>query len=128
MKRLAKAASSQSFEQIPEFPSESIKGGIESRRILEQLSGLAGSLDDQANQLDEWRETTIQFLLRPLVDDESNTADITGEEYEESTKTQDEVMVYVQALRASIEDRHDALTGQDNILVASEVKVSFSAS
>lgn len=124
MKKLAKSASSQSFEQIPEFPSEFVKGGIESRRILEQLNDLAGTLDAQANQLDEWREVTIQFLLRPLVDDESNTADITGEEYEESTKTQDEVMVYVQALRAMIEDRHDALTGQENILVSHEVKTA----
>lgn len=118
MKRLAKKASSEDFATIPEFITEEPKGGIESRRILEQLGELAGVLDAQANQLDDWRETTIRHLLKPLVDNED--MDATGEEYEQSTKTQEEVVVYVQALRAAIEDRHDALSGQENQLVKYE--------
>jgi len=118
MKRLARKASAEDFATIPEFITEEPKGGIESRRILEQLGELAGVLDAQANQLDDWRETTIRHLLKPLVDDEG--MDATGDEYEQSTKTQEEVVVYVQALRAVIEDRHDALSGQENQLVKHE--------
>jgi E3 ubiquitin-protein ligase SHPRH len=91
---------------------------------MEQLDTLAIVLDAQANKLDEWREQTVQFLLRSLVDEDEGV-EITGDEYEESTKTQDEVMVYVQALRAAIADRHDALTGQENQLVAYEVKTTL---
>ncbi|KAI9744313.1 MAG: hypothetical protein M1818_002465 [Claussenomyces sp. TS43310] len=124
MRQVAKKASSQAFIEIPEFSHGHPKGGIESRRPVEQFLELGAALDLQANQLDEWREQTIQFLLRPLVD-EDDGVEITGEEYEESTKTQDEVMVYISALRAVVEDRHDALSGQDNILVKSEVKTAL---
>lgn len=110
--------------QIPEFPTSPPKGGLESRRILEQLDALATKLDAQADQLDDWREQTVQFLLRPLVDEDEGI-EVTGDEYEESTKTQDEVMVYVQALRTAVADRHDALTGQENILVNHEIKTSL---
>jgi E3 ubiquitin-protein ligase SHPRH len=50
---------------------------------------------------------------------------LTGEEYEDSTKTQDEVMAYVTALRAVVADRHDALTGQHNINIQTEVKTAL---
>ena len=125
MRKLAKKASAQSFVQIPELPTAPPIGGLESRRILEGLDALATTLDAQANQLDEWREATVQFLLKSLVDEDDNLEDITGEEYEQSTKTQEEVMVYVQSLRAMIEDRHDALTGQENVLVKGEIATAL---
>jgi len=113
MKRISKNAEIQAFVQIPEFPSSPPKGGIESRRIMEQLDALATALDAQANILDDWREQTVQFLLRPLVDEEDGV-EITGDEYENSTKTQEEVMIFVQALRAVIADRHDGTS--DNLV------------
>ena len=121
MRGIARKADTETFVQIPEFPTHPPKGGLESRRIMEQLDALATLLDAQANQLDEWREETIKFLLRPLVDEDEGV-EITGDEYEESTKTQDEVMVYVQVLRTAIADRHDGLTGQENKLVNQEAK------
>ncbi|KAH7336538.1 SNF2 family N-terminal domain-containing protein [Rhexocercosporidium sp. MPI-PUGE-AT-0058] len=124
MKKVSRKAMTQSFVQIPEFPTEPTMGGIESRRIVEKLDTLAAALDAQANVLDEWRETTIQFLLQPLVDEDEGI-EITGDEYEKSTQTQDEVMVYVDSLRAVIGDRHDALTGQTNDLVKHDVKVAL---
>ncbi|PMD34610.1 putative SNF2 family helicase/ATPase [Hyaloscypha variabilis F] len=124
MRTISKRAATQTFVQIPEIPSHPPKGGLESRRIMERLDILAIALDAQANKLDEWREQTIQFLLRPLVDEDEGV-EITGDEYEDSTKTQDEVMVYVEALRAVVADRHDALTGQENQLVAHEVKTTL---
>jgi E3 ubiquitin-protein ligase SHPRH len=123
MMKVAKKAKLLSFVQIPEFPSSSPRGGIESRRIMEQLNQLAIGFDAQANHLDEWREKTIKLLLRPLVDEDEGI-EITGDEYEESTKTQDEVLVLVQVLRTVIEDRYDALTGQENLLVSGEVKTA----
>ncbi|TVY43470.1 putative ATP-dependent helicase [Lachnellula occidentalis] len=125
MEKISKRASSQSFVQVPQFPSNPPKGGLESRHIMEQLDTLATALDVQANQLDEWREQTIQFLLRPLVDEDEGV-EITGDEYEESTKTQDEVIVYMQALRAVVADRYDALTGQENKLTEYDVKWALS--
>lgn len=124
MERLAKKASSEDFLSIPEFHIKTHKGGIESIRLLEQLDGLAAALDAQANQLDVWRETTIQNLLQPLVDEEG-AIEMTGEEYLQSTELQQEIVIYVLALRAVIEDRHDALTGQENQLVKHEVKVAI---
>lgn len=122
MSKVKQKAYEQSFVEIPEIPTSPPLGGLESRRILERLDALATALDAQANFLDEWRETTVQFLLRSLVDEDEDGIELTGEEYEQSHKTQDEVMVYVQALRAVIADRHDAITGQVNLLIAEEVK------
>lgn len=120
MTKVSKKAALQTFVQIPEFPSSPSPGGIESRRIMEQLNELGIALDAQANQVDEWREQAIKSLLRPLVDDEG--VETTGDEYEESTKTQDEVVVLVQILRTVTEDRYDALTGQENQLIKNEAK------
>lgn len=122
MRKISKKAATQAFVEIPEFPSDMPKGGIESHRIMEQLARLATALDAQANILDEWREKTIQLLLKTLVDEDEDDVEITGEEYEESTKIQDEIQAYVNGLRFVIADRHDALTGQDNELVKYEVK------
>lgn len=124
MKRVSKRAEAQDYVQIPEFTTKFPKGGILSRRIIDQFDTLAAALDAQANTLDEWREKTIQFLLRPLVDEEDDK-EITGDEYEDSTKLQDELMGYVQALRTVIADRHDTLTGQENKLVEYEVKTTL---
>lgn len=120
MTKISKKAALQTFVQIPEFPSSLLPGGIESRRIIDQLNEVGIALDAQANQLDDWREQTIKLLLRPLVDDEGG--ETTGDEYEESTKTQDEVVVLVQILRTVTEDRYDALTGQENQLIKNEAK------
>ncbi|KFY37145.1 hypothetical protein V495_07337 [Pseudogymnoascus sp. VKM F-4514 (FW-929)] len=124
MERLAKRASSEDFLSIPEFKLKVQKGGIESKKLFEQLDKLAAALDAQANQLDEWRETTIQSLLQPLVDEEE-AIEMTGEEYLHSTELQQEIVIYVLALRAVIEDRHDALSGQENQLVKHEVKTAI---
>jgi len=65
----------------------------------------------------------VNLLLMPLVDEEQT--DLKGDEYETSTKQQDEVYVYVDALRALIADRHDIITGQQNELIKHEMNVAF---
>jgi E3 ubiquitin-protein ligase SHPRH len=124
MRDVSGKAGTQAFIQIPEFASSPPKGGLESRWIVEQLDVLASALDAQANTLDEWREHTIQLLVQPLVDEDEGL-EITGDEYEQSTKNQDEMFCYMQALRAVIADRHDALIGQENQLVLHEVKTAL---
>jgi E3 ubiquitin-protein ligase SHPRH len=120
---LAEKASNQSFAEIPELIARSEKG-IESTRIVDDLEVLYERLNDQANIIDEWREHLIQLLLKPLLDEEDE-AEFTGEELADSTKLQDELMVYVTALRAAIADRGDAISGQSNELIKHETMTSI---
>lgn len=121
--KISGMARAQKFAVIPAMKYIHHKG-IESRPILERLDELSSLLDAQANQLDEWREHAIRLLLKPLVDEEKD-AEITGEEYEDSTKIQEELVVYVQALRTAIADRQDAFSGQINELVKHETRISL---
>lgn len=125
MKKISTSASAQSFVAIPEYDVLESKG-IESRSIAESIMVLAAELNDQAAQLDDWREHVIQLLLKPLVDEEAE-AEITGEEYEDSTKLMEEIVVYIQILRTAVADRLEALTGEVNKLVEHEAKMSLRA-
>ncbi|KAK3308120.1 SNF2 family N-terminal domain-containing protein [Chaetomium strumarium] len=121
MGRLERMAERQAFGVIPGFKSVD-KKGIESSRIAEALEDLSVALDEQAVQLDNWREHVLQLLLKPLVDEEVD--ETTGEEYGESAKLQDEILVYLQILRTALADRHEAITGQKNFLVEHEIEVA----
>ena len=77
-------------------------------------------MNEQAKQLVEWRAKLCEMVLLPLVDKEDS--DVKGDEYEISTKQQDEVYVYMDALRAIVSDRHDTLTGQINERIKLEMK------
>ncbi|KAF4502634.1 rad8 and Rdh54p [Fusarium agapanthi] len=123
MAKVAQKASEQSFVEIPELTVNEERG-IESGRIVDDLEALYNELNDQANVIDEWREHLVGLVLKPLVDEEED-AETTGDEYGESAKIQDELMVYVQALRAIIADRQDALTGQTNELIKHETQTSL---
>jgi E3 ubiquitin-protein ligase SHPRH len=123
MRRVERKANSQTFVDIPEGIPSVQSGGIESRRLLESFEALVGVLNVQANQLDEWREAVVQLLLRPLVDEDEGI-EAQGDEYETSTKEQDSLYVYTEALRAAVADRHDALTGQSNYLVQEGVRIA----
>src|SRR5690625_4669705 len=101
-------ASSQSFVTIPELAVPKREVGLESRNLLEQLEELYDVLNEQANQIDTWREEVIQVLLQPLVDDDEGV-ERTGEEFLESTQMQEKLMVYVLLLKATIADRQDAI-------------------
>ncbi|KAI1312835.1 SNF2 family N-terminal domain-containing protein [Xylaria venustula] len=112
LEKLQERANTQSFVEIPEIITSDLHG-IESGRIADDLKVLGASLNDQADIIDVWRENIIQLLLKPLVDAEDD-AEITGEEYEESTLVQDHLMVYTLALGAVIGDRQEALSGMVN--------------
>lgn len=123
METLADKATRQTFTEIPELASRSERG-IESSRIVDDLEDLYGRLNEQANVVDDWREHLIQLLMKPLLDEEDE-AEFTGEELADSTKLQDELMVYVTALRAAIADRQDAISGQSNELIRHETLTSI---
>ncbi|KAL1902714.1 hypothetical protein Sste5346_001157 [Sporothrix stenoceras] len=115
MDDLAGKAGTQGFVEIPEAEFAKPEG-IEGRRISEELDHLAEVLSTQAAQMDAWREAVIQLLLKDLVDDDEDkageTVEITGDEYEDSTKVQDEIQAYITILKAGISDRNKLLTGQ----------------
>ena len=89
MCRVSEKVRTKSLVSIPETPSLKSRGGIESRAIYERLDNLIVVMRNQATQIIEWREKTIELLLLTLVDEED--ADLQGDEYETSTKQQDEV-------------------------------------
>ncbi|KAI0598064.1 SNF2 family N-terminal domain-containing protein [Biscogniauxia sp. FL1348] len=112
MKKIAARAAWQSFVEITPVGVLAIHG-LESQAILEKLVLLQSYLDEQANLLDEWREQVVKLLLQPLVDEEGE-AEITGDEYEDSTKIQDDLMAYTLALRAVLGDRQEYISGLKN--------------
>ncbi|KAK5993198.1 putative ATP-dependent helicase [Cladobotryum mycophilum] len=123
MIQVSQKANEQSFAEVPELVVGGERG-IETGRIIDNLETLCGDLNTQANVIDMWREQAIQLLLQPLIDEEESI-ETTGEELADSTRVQDELMVYVQALRAVIVDRHEALSGQANELVRHETETSM---
>lgn len=107
---------------IPELVARPERG-LESRHLLDQLEESYELLNEQANQLDTWREEVIQMLVQSLVDDEDG-AERTGEEFSESTQIQEKLMVYVLMLKATIADRQDIISGQVNELVKHEMAMA----
>ncbi|KAI9848738.1 MAG: hypothetical protein M1837_006825 [Sclerophora amabilis] len=124
MRQLSRAAETQSFVEISEITTLKQPGGIETRKVAERLELLGAALNEQANQLDDWRETMVQLLLQKLVDEDEGT-EIQGDEYETSTKQQEEVYVYMETIRAVVADRHGALTGQENGLIAKDMELAL---
>jgi E3 ubiquitin-protein ligase SHPRH len=123
MGKISRKAVDQTFAEISELALQTDRG-IQSSRILDELDVLYGMLNDQAETLDEWREAVIQLLLKPLLDEEDDV-ETTGEELMDSAKIQDELMVYVQAIRAMTADRQDAMSGQTNELIKYETQTSL---
>ena len=121
----------KSLVEIPTISSLSdARGGVESRRVIEKVEALVAVMQNQTKQIVEWREKTVELLTVSLVDEaeQENLMDseVVGKEYETSTKQQDESYVYIDALRALVSDRHDVLTGQENLLIDHEIKVALS--
>jgi E3 ubiquitin-protein ligase SHPRH len=106
------------ISEIDELPDQ---GGIESRRILEMMDNVTNVLNVQVDQLRKWRSKIVDILTSPLVDQDENKI-ITGDEYEDSTKVQDELYVYIMALRTITADRNTAINGLYDNLVEHELQ------
>lgn len=97
-------------------------GGIENMRIVSKAEDLAETLDRQAELINQWGSKVIELLLKPLVDEDEGL-ETTGDEYEDSTKQQDTLYAYTDALRAIIADRGTCITGQSAPLIDHEMNV-----
>ena len=114
---------SRLFAQISNIRELEDYGGIENRRVLDMMDQISDVLNKQASQLNEWRKKVVDILLLPLVDEDEGK-ETTGDEYEDSTKAQDELYVYIAALRAIVADRNLAVTGLSNELIDHEMKLA----
>jgi E3 ubiquitin-protein ligase SHPRH len=108
---------------IDPIPILDESGGIEARNILTKFDGISKILDSQAELINDWRAKIIKVLTGPLVDAEDDQ-EITGEEYEDSTKLQDELFVYISGLLALISDRQQCISGDANGLQDFEFKAA----
>ncbi|QSZ29404.1 hypothetical protein DSL72_003918 [Monilinia vaccinii-corymbosi] len=111
--------------QLPKFAPNVLTGGPECRRIMDDFESLGNNMDNQAREINEWRDHLSRILSSSLVDNDDDEIEINGEEYEDSTKVQEEVVVYVQALRTMIADRQTSLTGVENYLTNQEAKTAL---
>ncbi|KAF2797659.1 ATP-dependent DNA helicase [Melanomma pulvis-pyrius CBS 109.77] len=118
--QMSRVSSKKPFCQIPRIPDLPDLGGIEARNVLDMIDKISDVLNAQAEQIEKWRQKIVESLLMPLVDEDEGK-DTTGEEYEDSTKIQDELYVYTLALRALCADRNAAVNGLKDKLIEYEM-------
>ncbi|KAF2206013.1 hypothetical protein GQ43DRAFT_459419 [Delitschia confertaspora ATCC 74209] len=120
---MSKIQSQQSLTKLPRVDYLKDRGGIENRKILEAIDDISDLLNAQATQLEQWREKVVSILRMPLVDQDEGK-DITGDEYEDSTKAQDELYIYIMALRTIVADRNHTLNGSEDPLIDHEMRAA----
>ncbi|OQE14245.1 hypothetical protein PENSTE_c037G08238 [Penicillium steckii] len=124
MRIIKEKTQNKQFVNIPQMKPFLYSRGLESYRLLNKFEDLCTALNAHAEQYKTWRDVMIKLVSQSLIDQEED-AELEGDEYERSTKHQDEMYVYMEALRSMYADRHDALTGQKNILISHEVKAGI---
>lgn len=115
MRRVAELKRAK-FVNLPVFERFENVRGIESRKIVEDIEELRRLLNGQTKQIEDWRRKLVDLLLLRLVDQDEDS-EVTGEEYELSTRSQDTQYVYIDALRASAADRTHILNGYYSHLI-----------
>jgi E3 ubiquitin-protein ligase SHPRH len=85
------------------------------------MDNLGDFMNAQAKQIYTWRMKIVEILLLRLVDDDDDQ-ETTGEEYDESLEAQDELYVYIMALRTLVGDRNSAITGLRDELIDHEME------
>jgi E3 ubiquitin-protein ligase SHPRH len=115
-------ADNNGFTSLPKMELLLDYAGIESRKVFEKLENFCNAMNLQADQFNQLRQKMIDFLRQSLIDEDEGV-ELQGDEYESSTKHQDEMYAYMEALRALFADRSDALSGQENTLIRHEMKV-----
>lgn len=123
MNTVFEKARDKTFVRIPCLVSPYNQSGIQSMNIVTGFSDLFRVLEEEATQIHSWREKLIGLLMLPLVDEEE--AELQGDEFEASTKQQDEVYVYMDVLRLAVADRHEILTGQSTGRLDHDMKLAL---
>lgn len=121
--RMNRIESKKPFHHVSEIEIPDDYGGIESRKLIDDLYNISLYLNEQAKQIHEWRMNIVNILLMRLIDDDDDQ-DLTGEEYNDSLKAQDELYVYIMALRTLVADRNSAVHGQPDVLVEHEFQAA----
>ncbi|KAI8935655.1 hypothetical protein NX059_007179 [Plenodomus lindquistii] len=121
--QMARVESRKPFRQITNIDDLPGLGGIEARKSLEMMDNISDFLNVQAKQIQIWRMKIVDILLLPLLDDDDDK-EIKGDEYDDSLKAQDELYVYIMALRTLIADRNAAVNGLQDELVEHEMKAA----
>ncbi|OQE46531.1 hypothetical protein PENCOP_c001G02662 [Penicillium coprophilum] len=124
MREIKIKAKDKAFVHIPKMKPQLYSKGVESYNLLSKFEDFCDALNKHANQYKEWRDAMVRLVSQSLIDQEEE-AKLEGDEYERSTKHQDEMYVYMEALRSMYSDRYDALTGQKNTLISHEAKAGI---
>ncbi|KAJ6137668.1 hypothetical protein N7471_004154 [Penicillium samsonianum] len=124
MEEIKIKARDKEFVNIPKMNPHLYSKGVESYNLLSKFEDFCDALNKHAEQYKEWRDVMVRLVSQPLIDQEEE-AMLEGDEYERSTKHQDEMYVYMESLRSMYSDRHDALTGQKNTLISHEAKAGI---
>lgn len=112
---------SEAGARIPIMEEPSEYGGIESRKVFDKLHHYCRAMNAQAEYIQSLQQKMTDFLSQALIDEDEGV-ELQGDEYENSTKHQDEMYAYMEALRALLADRTEAITGQENMLIKQEFK------
>ena len=126
MRKISDLEKKDAFTKMPTIKDLDSLVGIESRRIVEKSDDLFDVIRDLAQVIVEWRAKMAEYLLKPLVDVDEGL-ETTGDEYEDSTKMQDELYAYFDAFKAMQADINTFVTGEDTPLIDHEVKLLMKA-
>lgn len=126
MRKIDQLLEQGTFTEMPKFKDLKSLGGIESRRIIEKSDDLFDRLREQGKVVCTWRATMAEYLLKSLVDKDEGL-ETTGDEYEDSTKLQDELFAYFDAVKAMQTDINTFVTGEKAPLIDYEVKTAIKA-
>nr|POE63444.1 putative atp-dependent helicase [Quercus suber] len=107
---------------MPAIKDLGSNGGIESRKIVDKSYALFDLITNQSKLISEWSTKMADYLVKHLVDEDEGN-ETTGDEYEESTKQQDELYVYFDVIKALRADMNSCVTGESAPLVDHEAKV-----
>ena len=117
-----KKTAERGLVQLPDMGFDIEYSGIESRKVFDKLHHFCRAMNAQAVQYRKLRQEMVEFLSESLIDADEGV-ELKGDEYESSTKHQDEMYAYMEMLRALFADRGDAVSGQENILIKHEMKM-----
>jgi E3 ubiquitin-protein ligase SHPRH len=124
MRKVKIKARDKEFVHIPKMKPHLYSKGVEAYNLLCKFEDFCDALNKNAEQYKEWRDVMVRLVSQSLIDQEEE-AKLEGDEYERSTKHQDEMYVYMEALRSMYSDRYDALTGYKNTLISHEAKAGI---
>ncbi|KAF2158888.1 hypothetical protein M409DRAFT_71432 [Zasmidium cellare ATCC 36951] len=123
MRQVKDVGDNKTATKIPKIKDLQSFGGIESRKIVEKADELFDEIRTQVSTIKQWRADMVKYLVKPLVDEEGDGIETTGDEYEDSTKQQDELYVYFDAMKSVYADLNTYITGESAPLVDHEVKM-----